>query len=201
MKNFSFLVIALIQLSVSAQNFDIDVLRSVNIDRNPKLDQTFSFITESDAPISILIPATILTIGLIGNDSLLRRKSFVIGGSLFISYIVTLGMKYGIKRDRPFDTYPEIVKLTSGGSPSFPSGHTSMAFSIATSLSLAFPKWYVIAPAYLWASAVGYSRMHLGVHYPSDLFVGALIGSGSAFLSQWLVKKVYTRRKNKAILI
>jgi membrane-associated phospholipid phosphatase len=74
-----------------------------------------------------------------------------------------------------------------------PSGHTSTAFATATSLSMAYPKWYVIIPSYAWASSVGYSRMHLGVHYPSDVFIGAIVGSGSAFLThkanQWLEKK------------
>jgi membrane-associated phospholipid phosphatase len=78
-----------------------------------------------------------------------------------------------------------------------PSAHTSSAFATATSLSLAFPKWYVVVPSFVWASSVGYSRMHLGVHYPSDVLVGALVGSGSAFLTQkanqWLNKK---REKN-----
>lgn len=89
-------------------------------------------------------------------------------------------MKYGFNRKRPFVTYPDLItKKSEAGSPSFPSGHTSQAFATATSLSLAYPKWYVIAPSLLWAGAVGYSRMELGVHYPSDVLVGALIGIGS----------------------
>ena len=100
-------------------------------------------------------------------------------------------MKYAINRPRPFESYPyEIEKLASAGSPSFPSGHTSEAFSTATSLSLAFPKWYVITPAFLWASAVGYSRMDLGVHYPSDVIMGAVVGSGSAFLTDYINNKL-----------
>jgi membrane-associated phospholipid phosphatase len=108
-----------------------------------------------------------------------------------VSGFVTISMKYAIQRDRPFVTYPDIQKLTGAGSPSFPSGHTSEAFATATSLSLAFPKWYVIAPSFLWASAAGYSRMHLGVHYPSDVLVGALVGAGSAWLCHELNKRYF----------
>tara|TARA_B110000285_G_scaffold70069_1_gene80675 strand:+ start:7920 stop:8525 length:606 start_codon:yes stop_codon:yes gene_type:complete len=201
MKNAVLFAFILIQINVSGQNFDIDLLRKVNIDRNPKLDQPFSFITQSDAPISFFIPATILTIGLIKKDSVLRRKALVIGGSLIISTVVSSVIKFTVKRDRPFVTYPEVIKLTGGGSPSFPSGHTSLAFSTATSLSLMFPKWYVITPAYLWAGAVGYSRMHLGVHYPSDVLIGGIIGAGSALLSKWVVTKMCSRKKNTSNLI
>lgn len=79
------------------------------------------------------------------------------------------------------------------GGYSFPSGHTTDAFSLATSLTLNFKQWYVIVPAYLWAGSVGYSRLYLGAHYPSDVFGGAIVGSTSAFitykLSKWLNKK------------
>jgi membrane-associated phospholipid phosphatase len=78
-----------------------------------------------------------------------------------------------------------------------PSGHTSSAFSTATSLSLNFRKWYVVAPAYTYAAAVGYSRMYLGVHYPSDVLVGALLGSGTAYLTWKINKKLQNKRKNR----
>ena len=201
MKNALVFVFSLILINVSAQNLDIDLLRKINIDRNPKLDQTLFLITNTSTPISFLIPSTFFTIGLVKKDSVLKRKAFVIGGSLIINTVISTGIKFVVNRDRPFVTYPEIIKLSNGGSPSFPSGHTSVAFSAATSLSLMFPKWYVIAPAYVWAGAVGYSRMHLGVHYPSDVLIGALIGAGSAVLSKWVINKMYFRKKNKANLI
>ena len=79
-----------------------------------------------------------------------------------------------------------------------PSGHTSSVFATATSLSMAYPKWYVVVPSFVWAGSVGYSRMHLGVHYPSDVIIGALVGSGSAILTrkanQWLNSKRHTRQ-------
>ncbi|MBI4945043.1 MAG: phosphatase PAP2 family protein [Bacteroidetes bacterium] len=113
-------------------------------------------------------------------------------GSLTAS-IITTGMKYSFNRVRPFETYSFIIKKSDAGSPSFPSGHTSSAFATAALLALAYPKWYIIAPSFLWASAVGYSRMELGVHYPSDVLVGAIVGTGSAWLmwkiNKWMSKK------------
>jgi membrane-associated phospholipid phosphatase len=112
------------------------------------------------------------------------------GGTLCLNGALTLGLKYGFNRPRPFVTYPEIQKLDKAGSYSFPSGHSSSAFAFATSICLAYPKWYVIAPSFAWAGLVGYSRMHLGVHYPSDVLVGALLGIGSGFLMHYLGKRV-----------
>ena len=176
-----------------SQNADIDLLREINVNRNKALDGTFSFITNSVTPVTISAPVLITGIGLLQKDSLLTRKGLYIGASILVAGGVSTVLKYSIKRERPFYTYPDIQKLTSGGSPSFPSGHTSDAFSVATSLSLAFPQWYVIAPAFTWAGAVGYSRMHLGVHYPSDVLAGAIIGAGSAYLchkvNYWLAHR------------
>lgn len=179
-----------------AQNIDIDLLRKINIERNTALDPTFIFITNSVSPVGIATPILAFSAGIIANQPELTKKGIYIAETIVVSTFVTTSMKYAFKRERPFVTYPEIQKLTGAGNPSFPSGHTSEAFATATSVSLAFPKWYVIAPAYLWASAAGYSRMHLGVHYPSDVLVGALVGAGSAWLCQEL--NAYLQQKIKS---
>ena len=174
-----------------SQNLDIDLLRKINLERNQALDPTYKFITNSVAPIGLGAPLIVTSLGFIQNDKSLKNKGYYLGATLLTSAVLTTTLKFAIDRDRPFVTYPDIQKLTGAGSPSFPSGHTSEAFATATSLSLAFPKWYVIAPSFLWASAAGYSRMHLGVHYPSDVLVGALIGSGSAWLCHELNKRYF----------
>jgi membrane-associated phospholipid phosphatase len=174
-----------------AQNLDIDLLRKINIERIAALDPTFKFVTNSVAPIGLAAPLLVTSIGFIQKDKTLQNKGYYMGATLLTSALITTSLKFAIDKDRPFVTYPEIQKLTSAGSPSFPSGHTSEAFATSTSLSLAFPKWYVIAPSFIWASAAGYSRMHLGVHFPSDVLVGVLIGSGSAWLCHKLNKRYF----------
>jgi len=180
-------------LSTFGQNIDINLLRDINVNRNTKLDKPFLGITHSAAPISMAAPIVAFSLGLITKNMDLRKKGFFLGEVVVVSTAITLGMKYAIKRERPYSAYPEIQKLTSGGGPSFPSGHTSIAFATAASLSMAFPHWYVAAPAFLWAGAVGYSRMHLGVHYPSDVLMGALIGSGAAVLSFYMNRWMNSR--------
>lgn len=192
-KHFFSFFLLLLTSSLFSQNWDINTLRTINLQRHENLDPTFKHITNSYAVVSIGTPLAMYAVGLINEDVQLKNDAIFIGESVAASVFVTIVLKESIKRDRPFVTYPEIEKLTSAGGYSMPSGHTSIAFATATSLSMAYPKWYVIGPSFVWASAVGYSRMHLGVHYPSDVIAGALIGSGSAYLTykvnKWMNKK------------
>jgi membrane-associated phospholipid phosphatase len=177
----------------NAQNSDIDLLKKINLNRNTNLESTMIGITNSTLPISVGTPIVIYAVGLIEKDSVTKKKAIFIGETFAASAFISLAMKSIVKRDRPYVTYPEIDNVTEESSYSFPSAHTSSAFATATSLSMVYPKWYVIAPSFLWAGAVGYSRMYLGVHYPSDVLAGAIVGSGSAFLcyklNKWINKK------------
>lgn len=179
--------------SCNGQHADINMLLKIN-SASTNADNTFKFISNSVAPLSIATPLTMFAIGIASHDKTLQRKSYVAAASFLTASALTVALKITIKRPRPFITYPDqIIKKSNAGSYSFPSGHTAAAFSTATSLSLAFPKWYVIAPSFLYAGLVGYSRMYLGVHYPSDIFGGIIIGVGSSFLmykaGQWINKK------------
>ena len=177
-----------------SQNTDINLLHSINSNNSIGWDNTNKLITQSMTPVSIATPLSIFLYGVFNHDSIAKRNSYVAGASLIASGIITVGLKYSFNRPRPFITYPDLItKKSSAGSYSFPSGHTSSAFATATSLSLMYPKWYVIAPSFLWASAVGYSRMELGVHYPSDVLIGALIGMGSSFL-MWKINKLMIKK-------
>ncbi len=182
MRKILLFVLLLQSVSVFSQNADIRILREINLNRNVHLDGTFKTITNSITPVSVAAPFLVFGTGLLKKDKDLQQKGFVLGASFLVNAAITTSLKKIINRPRPYETYTDIEKLTSGGSGSFPSGHTSEAFATATSLSLAFPKWYVIAPSFVYASAVGYSRMHLGVHYPSDVLAGAIVGAGSAYL-------------------
>jgi membrane-associated phospholipid phosphatase len=178
---------------VNAQNADIDLLRNLNKNRNKALDPAFKTISNSVVPISLATPIVVYSIGLIKKDSTLKKQALFIGQTFLVSAFITTALKYGTKIERPIVTYSDIDQAYSSIGYSFPSGHTSTAFATATSLSMEHPQWYVIAPSFIWASAVGYSRMHLGVHYPSDVITGAIVGSGSAYLcykvNKWINKK------------
>jgi membrane-associated phospholipid phosphatase len=159
-----------------SQNLDIEILRAINSPDELPSDDFFRFISNTEPYMMFAVPAGMATAGYIKHDKTLIRNAYTGLAAIAISGGLTLILKYSVSRDLPFVTYPDIIQKSKAGSPSFPSGHTSSAFATATSVSLAYPKWYIIAPSYAWAGTVGYSRMHLGVHYPSDVFVGALIG-------------------------
>ena len=133
------------------------------------------------------------------DDDLLKNALYV-GVSIGVDGVITYGMKVGIGRPRPFVSYPDLYHYSLETTQSFPSGHTSLAFATATALSLKYPKWYVIAPSYLWACSVGYSRMNLGVHYPSDVLAGAVVGAGSAYVTYLVNNWFWKKEGNKKLI-
>lgn len=186
MKVLSGKIVALIFLlafgNAEAQNFDTQLLQNIN-SQNTRYDKFWIGITNSATPVSIITPITLYGMGHFHYLPKGKENAYVMAGSLAVNAVITYGLKWSVSRERPFVNNPDIYKKTKAGSYSFPSGHTSNAFAVATSLTLAYPKWYVAVPAYAWAGAVGYSRMHLGVHYPSDVLAGAVIGTLSSFVA------------------
>jgi len=89
--------------------------------------------------------------------------------SFVTTTVVTQTLKHAIDRERP-----------NGGDLSFPSGHTSAAFHGAAFIHRRYGDDYAI-PAYVLASFVGYSRVHAGVHYWSDVIAGAAVGVAAAW--------------------
>ncbi|QSA96861.1 phosphatase PAP2 family protein [Methylococcus sp. EFPC2] len=90
-------------------------------------------------------------------------------------------IKNGFKRDRP----PAALNIKSFVTPSdrfsFPSGHTSAAFLVATLLGYFHP--VLLPPLLVWAGLIGMARVVLGVHFPTDTLIGALMGAAVAMLS------------------
>ncbi len=166
---FIILLFVLISFDGYTQNADINILRSININRNENLDGTMKFISKTEYVIGTLTPITVCATALAKKDFKLLQKGVNMSFAVILNTGSTYILKRIVNRDRPAQTYPDIIAMENERFHSFPSGHTSNAFVTATSLSLNFKKWYVILPSYAWATAVGYSRMHMGVHYPSDV--------------------------------
>jgi len=193
--------LSIFSMQISAQNADIELLRSINRSSSTGLRDYSKFVSNTTTAISVSAPLIMGIVGLIEKDDDLFKNAIYVGVSLGVDGIFTYSLKEIVKRPRPYVTYPnEIIPYDTESSLSFPSGHTSLAFATATALSLKYPKWYVIAPTYFWACSVGYSRMNLGMHYPSDVFAGAVLGSGSAYVT-YLINNWYWKKNNNKKLI
>jgi undecaprenyl-diphosphatase len=117
-----------------------------------------------------------------------RRAGFAVAAaSLSATYVVQQRVKPLFRRVRPFVNREAHVVGLRPPDHSFPSGHTASSFAAATALAFFYPR---AAPlAYTLATGVGVSRVHLGVHFPSDAAVGGVIGIGIGTFSAWLFKR------------
>lgn len=186
----------LLVCNASAQNWDINTLHKVN-SRDGKFIRNYNKVISRTEPyIAVGVPVAMALTAWAKHDRELLKDAVYVGTSVAGTFVLTYGMKYLVDRERPFDRYPDRVHAYSyESSPSFPSAHTATAFALATSLSIKYPKWYVIAPSAFWACSVGVSRMNEGVHYPSDVLAGAAIGAGCAvvniYVNRWLNKWLF----------
>lgn len=108
-----------------------------------------------------------------------------------------LALKHIVRRLRPFEVHEGIAprRQYAGARSfdrfSFPSGHAAITTAIVTSLSLSYPRWYIIGPGYLIATSVSLSRIWLGVHYPSDVASGFVIGLATGVLVHWAGNRLF----------
>lgn len=178
---------------------DCQILEWTNTNRIKVFDNLLVGITDTAYMVALLIGLLVLISGFMKKDTLLRRKGWEVLGALLANSVIVNVLKYTINRERPFVQDKLIEKLSTGGSPSFPSGHTADAFVVATSMSLLFyPKWQLLVPIWIWAIAIGYSRIVLGVHYPSDVLGSMVIGSMIAVVIHFLIKK---RKADKVTIL
>lgn len=182
-----------------SQNLDVNTLQEINENTSGFKNQLAGITSSSITPVTIGVPVTLFVAGLIKKSSQLKRDAFYISASYIFSGICAQVLKNAFKERRPFDKYSyEIVKRnTSAGGGSFPSGHTSSAFNIATSLSLRYRKAYVIIPAYVYASTMAWARMYQGVHYPSDVLAGAAVGAASAWVTYKLQRLIEHKKRKQ----
>jgi undecaprenyl-diphosphatase len=172
-------------LVTHAQNWEVNLLKNIN---NPQPAPVWKHVSGSAYPISVGVPVGIWLLGVIRHDSTVKQTSSMVR-SVFVAALVTQGIKVVVNRPRPYQKYAGIYPNKTKDGRSFPSAHTSLAFATAFSLSKQYKKWYVTMPAFMWAGSVGYSRMKLGEHYPTDVLAGAAVGVGSVWLASWLNKQ------------
>ena len=100
-----------------------------------------------------------------------------------------------VERPRPFLQQEIELLLAAPGGFSFPSGHTSSSFAVATAIFLKNKK--IGIPALILAALIGFSRLYFFVHFPSDVFVGMLEGIFVAIIVTYIIDKLCKRYADK----
>lgn len=126
-----------------------------------------------------------------------RTYGFLVLAALAVdAVILNLGLKNLVQRARPYDQFADLVPLVGQLKDfSFPSGHSGCAFAAAGVLCLALPEgkkgfgWGMLVLAVI----IAWSRLYVGVHFPTDVLAGAAIG----FLSALFVVYLYRRQEKK----
>lgn len=174
------------------QNFDSSMMYKVQELHTPLLNNIMIFFTKiGDAGLFWLVVGLIFLF-----IKKYRRVGIVLYLSQLLTVIVTTILKETIERPRPFTTLADLHPLVAHPTSfSFPSGHSSAAFAGAVIVGYYIKKW--IIPAYGVAVLIAFSRLYVGVHYPSDIIVGSIIGILGSVVTIQLVKKFWIPIKPK----
>lgn len=118
-----------------------------------------------------------------------RKTGYAAVLSLIFGVIVTnLLLKNIVARPRPFAEIEALIPLIAKPTDfSFPSGHTTASFAVALVMLRMLPKKIGI-PAVVLAALVAFSRLYLGVHYPTDVLAGFVVALVGSLLAVWIVR-------------
>jgi undecaprenyl-diphosphatase len=141
----------------------------------PVLDQVIPWVTHLGSHVTVIIFLILCLI------FMKKRKTLLY---LLLLYGIQSGVVYGLKfliqRKRPLVFLETLSKLSRGPGevldPSFPSAHTLYAFMMATLLAVWFPRYRIVF--FIVAGFIGWTRIYLGLHYPTDVIAGGLLGYG-----------------------
>lgn len=162
--------------------------------RNPVLTSFFVFVTKmGDAGMIWILSGMLL---------LFPKKTRKIGCMVIISLlgsllINNLLLKNMAGRIRPYEMIDGLMPLIAKPTDySFPSGHTASSFAAAVVLYRRLPGQYGI-PALVLAVLIGFSRLYLGVHYPSDVLCGMVSGIGISYAAEIIVNQILKHMQGK----
>ena len=171
-------------------SLELDILRVLEVIRNEFLNGLFGLITMlGEETIIIVLMAVIY---FIYDKDLARRLFFITAMSLSLNCIV----KNFVKRPRPFTRGISAVRESTATGYSFPSGHTQTFATWSNALMLKLKNKKLLLITVILSALVGFSRIYLGVHYPTDVIAGLVLG----LLFAYFGNKIYDKTKNKNVL-
>src|SRR5690606_32983829 len=121
---------------------DIFILRLIYNNKVDLFDPILLFITKSTYFIGIGIILYLRLFAFLKKQQYARNIFINLIFLLTVVTLIVFSLKYTVLRTRPFDLYPDIVNLSQASSPSFPSGHTVIGFTLAFGLLFSRLKWF-----------------------------------------------------------
>jgi undecaprenyl-diphosphatase len=167
--------------------WDEKVFAAVNGRTTDFLDYFFGWPTHFGDPAVLLF--TVGVFMLIWDDGRLFRKFFTVVAATYGGLMIAHAFKAALVRPRPYVYYREMIETGQvqinalfgllASESAFPSGHTTLVFSCVTALNCIYKKrlW----PLYFFAVYIAFTRVYVGVHFPSDVIAGAVIGTLSGY--------------------
>lgn len=175
------------------QNLDNSILQFIQINMRSSIgDKIMTLVTYlgNGGAIWIIIGLALLI------SKRNRKHAFMIITVLILCFLIgNLGLKHLVARTRPFDVIPLLggLIITPPTDFSFPSGHTMCSF--AASIVIFYMNKRIGILALILSSFIGFSRLYLYVHYPSDVFGGMIIGILIGILTIIMFKKMENKEK------
>lgn len=164
---------------------DVALLRAVYFTDSPVVAGMLDGANRLAWPAFAGVPSGLLVASLASASGVSARLAARVMIAEFGAAVTVVGLKRLVRRPRPYEVLPDIQRRARAGtvarrSYSFPSGHAALGSAAAMALSVYDGRWFVITPAWIFAAAISTSRLWLGVHYPSDVLAGTMIGAGLA---------------------
>src|SRR5229473_49283 len=160
---------------ITAGLFVTDRDFSKHLSQNPTTISHYK--TLSNAGVAALVGGAggMWVMGHVSHNQHWSETGFLAGEAALNSLVAVEGLKYSLRRQRPFQGNGSGPFFQSGGT-SFPSEHAAAAWSIAGVIAHEYPGPLTKLMAYGLASAVSFSRVRTNKHFPSDVFIGGMIG-------------------------
>jgi membrane-associated phospholipid phosphatase len=135
------------------------------------------------------VPGAILAAGFVGGSKHLQRSGGRVLASVVAAGLATGALKETTGRFRPDETTDQYVFRPFSNRDAFPSGHSTMAFALATSLSAEIHRPWATALLYAGATGTAWSRLNDHKHWLSDVLAGAAVGitAGSVIEGRWRI--------------
>lgn len=152
---------------------DLSILKWAAGLRTPFLDQVMFAITSLGSETFYLLVLTVIY------WCISKRFGYALGQVVVVSDFVNTSLKAALRIHRPAVKWPgqiEVQHAETGPGYGFPSGHTQGATSFWTQLAIGIKRWWFTVAAVLLFALIGFSRIYMAVHSPSDVFGGLLLG-------------------------